>query len=164
MTSTPQSLTDLIRSIVKNKGIYAVNEQRTKNGVVHPLLACLGWDPCNMQEVDPEYAVGSGRVDYCLKRGEVAAGIDRPVNIGASCKHREFEASATDVETDETHVHIAQYPAATLDVAVARLGHRERQIAAKHRVRVGHGTGKDMGRLLRHDSWVVAGPVQDQQQ
>jgi len=73
MTSDPQDLVNLIRSIVKNKGVYAVNEQRTKNGIVHPLLACLGWDPFNMQEVDPEYAVGSGRVDYCLKRGEVAA-------------------------------------------------------------------------------------------
>jgi predicted type IV restriction endonuclease len=73
MTSDPQDLINLIRLIVKNKGEYAVNEQRTKNGVVHPLLACLGWDPSNVQEVDPEYAVGNGRVDYCLKRSDVAA-------------------------------------------------------------------------------------------
>ncbi len=73
MTPDPQELVTLIREVIKNKGLYAVNEQKTKNGVVHPLLACLGWNPYNVKEVDPEYAVESGRVDYCLKRGEVAA-------------------------------------------------------------------------------------------
>jgi hypothetical protein len=73
MTSDPQDLISLIRSILKNRGAYAVNEQATKQGVVLPLVARLGWDRDNILEVAPEYAVGSGRVDYCLKQGDVPA-------------------------------------------------------------------------------------------
>jgi len=70
MTSDPQDLVGLIRSILKHRGAYVVNEQATKQGVVLPLVARLGWDRDNILEVAPEYAVGSGRVDYCLKRGD----------------------------------------------------------------------------------------------
>ncbi len=38
MTPDPQELVTLIRQVIKNKGLYAVNEQKTKNGVVHPLF------------------------------------------------------------------------------------------------------------------------------
>ncbi len=70
MTCDSQDLISLIRSILKNRGAYAVNEEATKQGVVLPLVARLGWDRDNILEVAPEYAVGRGRVDYCLKRGD----------------------------------------------------------------------------------------------
>ncbi len=46
------------------------NEEAIKQGAVLPILACLGWDRDNIREVVPEYSVGNGRVDYCLKTGE----------------------------------------------------------------------------------------------
>lgn len=43
------------------------NEEATKQWAILPVLECLGWDPKAFGEVVPEYPVGEGRVDYCLK-------------------------------------------------------------------------------------------------
>lgn len=59
-----------ILNIRKNRALYASNEQVTKQGIVLPLLAQLGWDWTNISEVFPEYTAGSGRVDYCLRQGD----------------------------------------------------------------------------------------------
>jgi predicted type IV restriction endonuclease len=44
-----------------------MGEEATKQGVVLPMLARLGWDIQNTDEVYPEYQVGGGNVDYCLR-------------------------------------------------------------------------------------------------
>ncbi len=48
----------------------ALNEKAVEYGVVMPIVRALGWDPENMDEMRPEYAVESRRVDWAfLKEG-----------------------------------------------------------------------------------------------
>ncbi len=48
----------------------ALNERAVEYGVVMPIVKTLGWDPENMDEMRPEYAVESRRVDWAfLKDG-----------------------------------------------------------------------------------------------
>jgi len=48
----------------------ALNERAVEYGVVMPIVKALGWDPENMDEMRPEYAVESRRVDWAfLKDG-----------------------------------------------------------------------------------------------
>ena len=42
-------------------------EQATREMAVNPVIAALGWDTFNPDEVDREYSVRGGRVDYCLR-------------------------------------------------------------------------------------------------
>lgn len=42
-------------------------EEATKQGAVLPILSALGWNCINIQEVTPEFSVGNGRIDYCLR-------------------------------------------------------------------------------------------------
>ena len=44
------------------------NEQHVKNTVIEPILASLGWDPADMDQVVAEYATQKGWVDYALIR------------------------------------------------------------------------------------------------
>ena len=42
-------------------------EQATREMAVNSVIAALGWDTFNPDEVDREYSVRGGRVDYCLR-------------------------------------------------------------------------------------------------
>ena len=56
---------DDIRNRLKNREYP--NEQAVRQGIVDPLLRNLGWPLEDTQIVYPEYAVGSGKVDYALR-------------------------------------------------------------------------------------------------
>ena len=43
------------------------SEQATREMAVNPVIAALGWDTFNPDEVAREYSVRGGRVDYCLR-------------------------------------------------------------------------------------------------
>ncbi len=45
------------------------SEDATKQGLILPVLSYLGWDIFNVDEVYPEYALDSKRVDYSLRHG-----------------------------------------------------------------------------------------------
>jgi predicted type IV restriction endonuclease len=62
-----EPLMDLLDRIRKDRVIYTVSEQAICQGVILPILGKLGWDRDNIREVIPEFSVGNGRVDYCLK-------------------------------------------------------------------------------------------------
>lgn len=51
----------------EDRTIFMSGEEAVRQGVVLPILARLGWDRDNIREVIPEYSIGNGRVDYCLK-------------------------------------------------------------------------------------------------
>ncbi|MGZ4929140.1 MAG: hypothetical protein ACXV76_12855 [Halobacteriota archaeon] len=57
----------MIKGIQADKRILTFDEASTKLGVILPLLQELGWNPFNVDEVHPEYAVGGTRVDYSLR-------------------------------------------------------------------------------------------------
>jgi len=66
----PDNFEELLARLRESKSLFLSSEEATKQGAILPVLAKLGWDRDNIQEVIPEYSVGSGRVDYCLKTGE----------------------------------------------------------------------------------------------
>lgn len=69
----PQSIEDLLSRLREDRTLFLSGEEATRQGAVLPILAQLGWDRDNVREVVPEFPVGNGRVDYCLKIGEKKA-------------------------------------------------------------------------------------------
>ena len=64
------SLEQLLQKLREEPALLTSGEEATRQGAVLPLLGRLGWDRDNIREVVPEYNVGNGRVDYCLRIGE----------------------------------------------------------------------------------------------
>lgn len=64
------SLAELTGRLTGIANALAQSEEATKQGAVLPILAELGWDRDDITQVVPEYQVGNGRVDYCLRIGE----------------------------------------------------------------------------------------------
>ncbi len=69
----PVSIEDLLSRLREDRLLFLGGEEATRQGAILPILGQLGWDRDNVREVVPEYAVGNGRVDYCLKIGETNA-------------------------------------------------------------------------------------------
>lgn len=65
----PESLEDFLSRMREDRTPIR-SEQATRQGVILPMLGRLGWDRDNVHEVFPEFPVGDGWVDYCLKVGE----------------------------------------------------------------------------------------------
>jgi len=57
----------LLGRVRRDKAVLLGSEEGTRQGAVLPILAALGWDRDNIREVFPEFSVGNGRVDYCLR-------------------------------------------------------------------------------------------------
>jgi hypothetical protein len=63
----PATLKEFLSEICADSSALFANEESTKLGAVQPILSFLGWN--NIREVQPEFPVGSVRVDYCLMSG-----------------------------------------------------------------------------------------------
>jgi len=61
-----QLIQELADRIQKHSSVLRQNEMLTRYVLIDPLLRELGWDTENPDQVRPEYAPGSGRVDYAL--------------------------------------------------------------------------------------------------
>jgi len=61
------NLKELLMRISKDHGLLNSVEEATKQGAVLPILSALKWDCFNIREVSPEFSVGNGRIDYCLR-------------------------------------------------------------------------------------------------
>src|SRR3989338_6239756 len=66
-------LEELLASLRRDKTLHLDVEEATRQGIILPILARLGWDRDNVREVIPEFSVGTGKVDYCLKAGQKKA-------------------------------------------------------------------------------------------
>lgn len=62
-----EELLELINDFKKDRRLLSFDEAATKQAVILRILKALGWDPFNIDEVYPEYYVGSKRVDYVLR-------------------------------------------------------------------------------------------------
>ena len=60
-------LIDFIQQIKADKRFASFDEAAIKQGVVLKILSFLGWDPFNMDEINPGYDVRGGRVDFSLR-------------------------------------------------------------------------------------------------
>ncbi len=65
MSST---LADFVRKLQANKSLHSLDEASTKQSVIYPILARLGWDTYDMDQFRVEYSVGTGRVDIALRQ------------------------------------------------------------------------------------------------
>ena len=62
-----QALSDCIKEIRNDSNISTLNEAQVRRSVIERILAFLGWDMYNYNEVKLEYGVGTRRVDYTLQ-------------------------------------------------------------------------------------------------
>ena len=60
-------LVALIKKLARSETLRRSGEEATRQAAVLPVLAGLGWNWQDIDEVVPEHAVGGGRVDYCLR-------------------------------------------------------------------------------------------------
>jgi predicted type IV restriction endonuclease len=65
-----ETFEELLSRLTKDYSLFQNIEEAVRQAVVLPILNQLGWNPYNLREVSPEFKVGNGRVDYCLKQGE----------------------------------------------------------------------------------------------
>jgi predicted type IV restriction endonuclease len=65
-----ESFEQLLKRLSQDQTLFQSVEEATRQGVILPILAQLGWNTYNVREVVPEFSVGNGRIDYCLKIGE----------------------------------------------------------------------------------------------
>ena len=62
-----KQIVEFIESLKQNKKLDTFDEASTKQAVVMRLLSLLGWDIFNVEEVYPDYAVGTQNVSYALR-------------------------------------------------------------------------------------------------
>lgn len=64
-----EQLLSAIQDIRSNRQIDQYNEIDTRQFIILRILSILGWNTYLKNEVQPEYPVSEGRVDYCLHYG-----------------------------------------------------------------------------------------------
>lgn len=62
-----KQIISFIEELKSNKKLASFDEASTKQAVVLRLLSFLGWDIFNVEEVYPDYAVGTANVSYALR-------------------------------------------------------------------------------------------------
>ena len=62
-----KQIRSFIDELKSNKKLVTFDEASTKQAVVLRLLSFLGWDIFNVEEVYPDYAVGTANVSYALR-------------------------------------------------------------------------------------------------
>lgn len=62
-----KQIIDLIKSLKSDQQITSFDEASTKQAIVIRILSLLGWDIFNVDEVKPDFHVGSQPVDYALR-------------------------------------------------------------------------------------------------
>lgn len=62
-----EELLSLIKEFKKDKRLSTFDEASTKQFVILRLLKELGWNPFDIDEIFPEYSVGTNRVDFSLR-------------------------------------------------------------------------------------------------
>ena len=60
-------LLGFIKEIQSDERLMSLDEAAIKQSVVLKILLFLGWDPFNIDEIHPEYDVGTGIVDFSLR-------------------------------------------------------------------------------------------------
>ncbi len=59
--NTPMTLKELIERLRENRVLFLAGEEATRQGVVPPILACLGWDRDDIQQAGAR--LGASRND-----------------------------------------------------------------------------------------------------
>ena len=62
-----EQLLDFIKEIQSDERYDSFDEPAIKQGVVLKILSFLDWDPFDIDEIKPEYAVDGGKIDFSLR-------------------------------------------------------------------------------------------------
>lgn len=62
-----ETIFSTVKDIYDNRELLAADKASLKAGAIQRLLSLLGWNPFDVSEVKPEYAVGADRVDFALR-------------------------------------------------------------------------------------------------
>jgi hypothetical protein len=65
-----KKLTEFIRKIQSDQRFVGYDEAATKQAVILKILSLLGWDPFDVDEVQPEYETKGGKIDFSLRHNE----------------------------------------------------------------------------------------------
>jgi len=63
-----KKLVEFIKKIQSDDRFGAFDEAAIKQGIVLKILSLLDWDPFDVDEVQPEYEIQGGKVDFCLRK------------------------------------------------------------------------------------------------
>ena len=66
-----EQILSLLKQLRADTRLASFDEAATKQIVLLRVLSLLGWDIYNIDEVKPEFAVGSQRVDYSLRNKSI---------------------------------------------------------------------------------------------
>ena len=64
-----ETIAQAVEQIKRTVSLMGLDESATKQVVILRLLSLAGWNPYDISEVAPEYAVGNRRVDFALRPG-----------------------------------------------------------------------------------------------
>jgi hypothetical protein len=85
-----EKLVTLVDQLKSDKRLASFDEAATKQIVLLRVLSLLGWDTFNIDEVLPEYSVGSQKVDYSLRHKNVNKVFIEVKKVGEDLeKHQE---------------------------------------------------------------------------
>jgi predicted type IV restriction endonuclease len=62
-----QDLLEFIKKLQSDKRFTSFDEVATKQGIVLKILSLVEWDPFDIDEIQPEYAMGDKKVDFSLR-------------------------------------------------------------------------------------------------
>jgi hypothetical protein len=65
------NLSKFIDQLQSDSRFSSLDEAATRQGIVLKILSLLGWDPFNVDEVQPEYGVKDGKIDFSLRYGGI---------------------------------------------------------------------------------------------
>jgi D-alanine-D-alanine ligase-like ATP-grasp enzyme len=65
-----ENLLEFIKKLQSDKRFTSFDEVATKQGIVLKILSLLEWDPFNIDEIQPEYAMGDKKVDFSLRSND----------------------------------------------------------------------------------------------
>lgn len=85
-----EELLALVRGLKSDRRLDSFDEAATKQVVILRVLALLGWDIYNIDEVKPEHPVASTKVDYLLSHANKGEAFIEVKRVGESLeKHQE---------------------------------------------------------------------------
>jgi hypothetical protein len=78
-----KKLIEFVKQIQSDDRLESFDEAAIKQGIVLKILSLLEWDPFNIDEIQPEYSIGDGKVDFLLKHknsNEVFLNVKQDMN------------------------------------------------------------------------------------
>ncbi|MEE9610872.1 MAG: hypothetical protein V3W19_06440, partial [Desulfatiglandales bacterium] len=82
-------LLEFIREIQSDQKFMSLDEAAIKQSIILKVLLFLGWDPFNIDEVHPEYDVGTGTVDFALMHDNSNKVFIDAITVGEELEKRQ---------------------------------------------------------------------------